>query len=91
MIETLILGWIIGVVSVGLGAAYAIRKFMKKHYILKKLSDGCTIFVADKNLFGKPYHMIGIANKGEEIIGGIKFTENGVLEIVADKPKHAIL
>ena len=91
MIETLILGFVLGVISTGAGAAYAAWKFINRPYVLKKLSDGCTIFVVDKKKYDTSYHMFGIADKSEKIIGGIKFINDGVLKIVADGPKHAIL
>lgn len=83
MIETLILGIIIGIVGTGLGAAYAAIKFLKKPWILKKFGSGYEIQACDMGYDNDPNGYIGIKKDGK-IIAGIKFNEKGITDIVYD-------
>ena len=81
MIETLILGFFIGVVTTAVGAAYAAYRVFKKPYIIKDLPSGYTVAVIDQGFDNDKYGYIGLKKDGN-IIGGMKFDEEGVTDIV---------
>lgn len=83
MIETLILGIIIGIVGTGLGAAYAAIKFLKKPWLFKKFNSGYQVLACDLGHDGDPCGYIGL-KKNEELILGIKYNEKGITDIVYD-------
>ena len=83
MIETLILGIIIGIVGTGIGATYAANKFLKEPWILKKFNSGYQILASDLGYDGDTYGYIGL-KKNNELIMGIKYNEKGVTDIVYD-------
>lgn len=83
MIETLILGFLLGMLCTGLGAAYAAYKFLKRSYVLKKFNSGYELLACDLGVDNDPNGYIGLKKDGK-IIAGIKYDEKGVTDIVYD-------
>ena len=83
MIETLILGVVIGIVGTIAGAAYAAYKWNVQQYVLKKFNSGYSVLACDIGFEGDPNGYIGL-RKNNKIIAGIKYNNNGVTDIVYD-------
>ena len=83
MIETLILGIVIGIVSTVAGAAYAAYKWSKEPYVLKKFDSGYQLMAIDLGFEGDPTGYVGLKKDGKFIMGA-KFNDNGVTDIVYD-------
>ena len=82
MIETLILGIIVGIAG-AIGAAYAIHKFLNKKLLVKKFDSGYEILACDLGYDDNSHGYIGIKKDGK-IIAGIKYDEKGITDIVYD-------
>lgn len=84
MIETLILGFLIGVISTCAGAAYAAHKFLKEPYIVKEFASGYAITACDIDTdIEDSYGYIGVKKDGKIIIG-MRFNKEGITDIVYD-------
>jgi hypothetical protein len=83
MIETMILGFLLGVLCTGAGAAYAAHKFFNEPYFMKKFPSGYSILGCDINTENDPSGYIGIKKDGK-LIAGMKFDKEGITDIVYD-------
>ena len=83
MIETLILGFLLGAISVGIGATYAMYRYLKKPYGIKQLSDGYEVIAIDRKLDNDKYSYIALKKNGN-IISAIKFDKDGIRDIKHD-------
>ena len=83
MIETLILGFLIGALCTGAGAAYAAYKFLKEPYVVKDFPSGYTLMGCDIGIDGDPSGYIGVKKDGK-IIAGMKFDKEGITDICYD-------
>jgi hypothetical protein len=83
MIETLILGFIIGMICTGAGATYAACKFLNEPYFIKKFHSGYSVLSCDIGTEGDPNGYIGVKKNGN-LIAGIKFNKEGITDIVYD-------
>ena len=83
MIETLILGFVLGTLCTGAGAAYAAYKFLKEPYFIKKFSSGYSILSCDIGTEGDPSGYVGVKKDGK-LIAGMKFDKEGITDIVYD-------
>ena len=83
MIETLILGIIIGIIGTGAGAAYAAYRWSKQPFILKKFNSGYRLIAADLGVDGDPSGYVGL-KKDNKFVIGVKFNDNGITDIVYD-------
>lgn len=83
MIETLILGMLIGGVAVAAGAAYSAYRYLKQPYIVKKMSDGYEVIAIDKNFANDDYSYLAL-RKDNRIISAIRFDKDGVKDAVHD-------
>jgi len=83
MIETLILGFVLGTLCTCAGAAYAAYKFLKEPYIVKEFASGYAITACDIDTDGDSYGYIGVKKDGK-IITGMRFNKEGITDIVYD-------
>jgi hypothetical protein len=83
MIETLILGFLLGAICTTGGAAYAVHKWSKEPFVLKKFDSGYEVLASDLNFEGDPSGYIGLKKDGK-LIAGMKYDNNGVTDIVYD-------
>lgn len=83
MIETLILGFLIGALCTGAGAAYAAYKWNKEPFVMKKFDSGYDVLACDIGFEGDPNGYVGLKKNGK-MIAGIKYNNNGVTDIVYD-------
>ena len=84
MIETLILGFVLGTLCTGAGAAYAAYKFFKESYIVKEFASGYCITACDIDTdIEDSYGYIGVKKDGK-IITGMRFNKEGITDIVYD-------
>lgn len=83
MIETLILGIVLGIVGTVAGAAYAAYKVNSRQYMLKKFNSGYQLIAADLGFEGDPAGYVGLKKDGKFVMG-VKFDDNGVTDIVYD-------
>ena len=84
MIETLILGFVLGVLSTGFGVSCAAYKQLTRKYSCFTTTDGCIVATFDKTFENDKYHMLGIKNSKGDVIAGVKFDDTGVKDIVCD-------
>ena len=83
MIETLILGFLIGALCTGAGAAYAAYKFLKEPYIIKKFPSGYSLLACDIGIENDPSGYVGLKKDGK-LIAGMKFDKEGITDICYD-------
>ncbi len=83
MVETLILGFIIGILCTSAGAAYAAYKWDKEPFILKKFNSGYQLMAADLGFKGDPAGYVGLKKNGKFVMG-VKFNDSGITDIVYD-------
>lgn len=84
MIETLILGFVLGVLSTGFGVLCAAYKQLTRKYSWYTTTDGCIVAIFDKTFENDKYHTLGIKNSKGDVIAGIKFDDTGIKGIVRD-------
>ena len=83
MIETLILGFLLGTICTGAVAAYAAYRYLKQPYIIKQMSDGYEVIVIDKK-FEKEDNSYLVLRKDGKIVSAIRFDKDGVKDAVHD-------
>ena len=83
MIETLILGFLIGTVCTSIGAAYAAYKFIKQPFVCKELTDGNKVYVFDKTFGNDKYNMLAVKS-GDKYIATLKFDKDSIKDIYCD-------
>ena len=83
MIETLILGFVLGTLCTGAGAAYAAYKFLKEPCVVKDFPSGYTLMGCDIGTDGDTSGYIGVKKDGE-LIAGMKFDKEGITDICYD-------
>ena len=83
MVETLILGFILGVLTTSIGVILAAYKWNPKFDIFKT-TDGCIVGIFDKTYENDKYNMLGIKDSNGDIITGIRFDNTGVKDIKCD-------
>lgn len=83
MIETLILGWLLGAISVGAGAAYAAYRYFKRPFMTKNLSDGYEVVAIDKSFDNDECSYIAI-RKNDNIMFALRLDGKGIKDIVYD-------
>ena len=83
MIETLILGFVLGTLCTGAGAAYAAYKFFKEPYIMKKFPSGYSLLACDIGTENDPNGYVGLKKDGK-LIAGMKFDKEGITDICYD-------
>lgn len=78
MVETLILGFLVGV-----GAAILTAYFVNElplYAFAGKTTDGCTVAWWDKEFESDPYNLLGIKNSNGDVVAAIKFDKNGIVD-----------
>ena len=83
MIETLILGILLGFVATTAGAAYAFYRYLKEPYVRKKLSDGYEVVAIDRKFDNDNYSYLAL-RKDEKIVSAIRFNADGDFDAVHD-------
>lgn len=83
MIETLILGILIGIIGTGAGAAYAANRYLKQPYIRKSLSGGYEVIAIDKKFQNDKYNYLALRKEGK-VVSAIRFDENGEFDAFHD-------
>jgi len=83
MIETLILGMLLGGIAVAAGAAYSAHRYLKQPYIVKKMSDGYEVIAIDKKFANDDYSYLAL-RKDNNIISAIRFDKDGVKDAIHD-------
>ena len=83
MIETLILGFLLGMITTGAGAAYAASKLLNKHYVIREFPSGYSVAYIDIGVDNDPYGCVAL-KKGKNIIAAIKFDKKGITDIEYD-------
>ena len=80
MIETLILGIILGSLVTVAGAAYGAYRYFKQPYISKMLSDGYEVVVIDRKFFKDDKNHV-IIMKNDEPIGSLWMDKKHISDI----------
>lgn len=83
MIETLILGFLLGFICTGAGATYAAYRLLKQPYIVKDMRDGYTLIAGGIGVNDDPNGYIGL-KKDNTVIAALRYNEKGVTDIVYD-------
>ena len=83
MIETLILGIVLGAISAVAGLIYGFYRYIKRPYVIKSFSDDYEIIAIDREFEHDNYHYVAI-KKVDKIIAAIKLDKNGIKEVVYD-------
>ena len=83
MIETLILGIVIGIIGTSAIAAYSSYKWDKDPFVLKKFNSGYQLMAVDLGFEGDPTGYVGLKKNGKFVMG-VKFNDNGITDIVYD-------
>lgn len=81
MVETLILGFVLGVLTTGIGVILAAYKYGNLKAHMFKTTDGCIVGIFDKTYENDKYNMLGIKDPNGNIITGIQFDNTGVKDI----------
>lgn len=84
MVETLILGFVLGVLTTGIGVILAAYKYGSRKADVFKTTDGCIVGIFDKAYENDKYNMLGVKDANGNVVAGIKFDSTGVKDIVAD-------
>ena len=84
MVETLILGFILGVLTTGIGVILAAYKYGNPKADIFKTTDGCIVGIFDKTYENDKYNILGIKDPNGDIITGILFDNTGVKDIKWD-------
>ena len=84
MVETLILGFVLGVLTTSGGVILAACKWGNPKVDMFKTTDGCIIGIFDKTYDNDKYNMLGIKDPNGDIITGIRFDNTGVKDIKCD-------
>ena len=85
MVETLILGILLGSFVTCIGAAYSAYRYLKKPYMIKALSDGYEVVTIDRK-FDNGDHGYVALRKDDKIISAIRFDKDGITDVI-----HGIL
>ena len=80
MVETLILGFLIGAIASAAVATYLTYKYDTKPAFIQATSDGCIVAMFDKEFEGDPYNLLGIKNCSGDVVAAIKFDKHGIVD-----------
>lgn len=84
MVETLILGFVLGVLTTSIGVILAAYKYGSPKVSIFKTTDSCIVGIFDKTYENDKYNMLGIKDPNGDIITGIRFDKTGVKDIKWD-------
>lgn len=83
MVETLILGILLGSFVTCIGAAYSAYRYLKKPFVIKSLSDGYEVVAIDKKFDNGDYSYVAI-RKNNKILSAVRFDKDGITDVVHD-------
>ena len=83
MIETLILGILLGAFAACIGAAYSAHRYLKRPWMYKKLSGNYEVVAIDKNFEGDTHRYL-VLRKDNKIIFATRFDDDGIKDIIYD-------
>ena len=83
MIETLILGMLLGSFITCAGVAYSAYRYLKNPYMVKSLSDGYEVIAIDKSFANEECSYVAL-RKDDKIISAVRFNKDGIKDVVHD-------
>ena len=81
MVETLILGMLLGSFVTCIGAAYSAYRYLKNPYMVKSLSDGYEVVAIDRK-FDNGDHGYVALKKDDKLMSAIRFDKDGVTDVI---------
>lgn len=83
MIETLILGILLGAFVACAGAAYSVHRYLNLPFARKKMSDGYEVVIIDKKFDNGNYSYVAL-KKDDKVISVVRFDKDGITDVSHD-------